>query len=726
MGIGARIRDWGNQQAEEWGERLGIFAGNVFGRGSREAYDEMPPELRQALQQALDAILEHSGSGTLRELLASDIDLKDVGKNPGSPISSGKLADNEMLLQALSQVGSLIGAPLGLFPIVMDVYSAGYGELYKNMARQIYEPARLDPALYIAAEHRRAIDSKKLAKDMGDLGLSKERTDQLREALRPLLDPATVRELCWRFPEGAPIYLNQLQRAGYDEDNINALEKLYEVIPGVQDLIRMAVREVFTPDIVEEFGQMQDFPPDFAEWASKQGVSETWARNYWAAHWDLPGISQAFDMHHRTTLEPTSFSGEAIGKDAGRDYYKVIDGPHLNMLLRALDVMPAWRDKLTRIAYRPLTRVDVRRMHAQGTLSADGVTRAYLDHGYSDEHADLMTEFTIKYNTSDDRDLTATEILKAYRRKTIDRDTALELLQEIGYGEDEADFKLIAEDAGTSDAERTLSEAKLKALYLAGIMPKLEATAELQAKRYDAKEIEHIFTLWDLESAPADKLPTRGELSHFLAEGILTETEFYTWMERIGYPDVHIDWYIEEHIADQATAARKEEEAALAEAERIERSTVKTDYMTARARLDVKIAEVKVFIADARRSLLDIGTDAERAALRKINLLQSRDLARLSLEARQAIASLTLELRIAARGVSPEEKAILELASLADRQYIESMTLAEREAVTILGLAERKAVRAEVSELRSSLRKDIAAAGADIARLKVDKASLKL
>ena len=47
----------------------------------------------------------------------------------------------------------------------------------------------------------------------------------------------------------------------------------------------------------------------------------------------------------------------------------VIDTAELDMLLRAQDVMPFWRDRLTAIAYRPLTRVDVRRMYKQGVLN---------------------------------------------------------------------------------------------------------------------------------------------------------------------------------------------------------------------------------------------------------------------------------------------------------------------------------------------------------------------
>jgi hypothetical protein len=137
----------------------------------------------------------------------------------------------------------------------------------------------------------------------------------------------------------------------------------------------MAVREAFTPAIAARFGQYEDLPPDFVEWVGKKGLSKEWASRYWAAHWSLPSPQQGFEMLHRGV----------IGID------------DVNMLMRALDIMPFWRDKLIQIAYRPLSRVDVRRMFALGVLNVSGVRRAYTDIGYNDYNADLMTQFTIKY-----------------------------------------------------------------------------------------------------------------------------------------------------------------------------------------------------------------------------------------------------------------------------------------------------------------------------------------
>jgi len=168
---------------------------------------------------------------------------------------------------------------------------------------------------------------------------------------------------------------DELSKIGVHNNYHGLYKELAYQIPPVADIITMAVREAFTPDIAARFGQYQDLPSEFVEWVGKKGLSKEWAERYWAAHWSLPSPQQGFEMLHRGV----------IGED------------DVNMLMRALDIMPYWRDKLIQIAYRPLSRVDVRRMYALGVIDTSGIRKAYRDIGYNEYNADLMTKFTIAY-----------------------------------------------------------------------------------------------------------------------------------------------------------------------------------------------------------------------------------------------------------------------------------------------------------------------------------------
>ncbi|GAI22279.1 unnamed protein product, partial [marine sediment metagenome] len=121
-----------------------------------------------------------------------------------------------------------------------------------------------------------------------------------------------------------------LTKIGIHPDYTDVYRTLANPIPPVADIITMAVREAFSPAIAERFGQYEDFPPDFERYASMKGLTPEWSKRYWAAHWSLPSPQQGFEMLHRG----------------------IINEDELRMLMRALDIMPFWRDKLMQMSYR--------------------------------------------------------------------------------------------------------------------------------------------------------------------------------------------------------------------------------------------------------------------------------------------------------------------------------------------------------------------------------------
>jgi len=208
---------------------------------------------------------------------------------------------------------------------------------------------------------------------------------------------------------------DELTKIGVHPNYLPLYKTLAYPIPPVNDLITMAVREAFTPDIARRFGQYQDLPSEYVEAAQQKGLSKEWAERYWAAHWDLPSIQQGFAMLHRG----------------------IINEADLSMLLRALDIMPFWRDKLMQLSYKPLTRVDVRRMHQLGTLDDAGVKKAYRDVGYNDYNADKMTDFTIRYNRRVLSGFTQRDAVTAYINRLIEAGECRNLLASIGTKSDE-------------------------------------------------------------------------------------------------------------------------------------------------------------------------------------------------------------------------------------------------------------------------------------------------
>ena len=405
------------------------------------------------------------------------------------------------------------------------------------------------------------------------------------ESSRPLPSPSAIQEAYLRGIITEAKHDEYLRMHGYSDADIALQKALYWVVPGASDLIRMAVREAFTPEIAEKFGQYEDLPQVFVEWAKKQGLSEEWAKRYWASHWDLPSVSMGFEMLHR----------------------RIINEDELKLLLRALDIMPFWRDKLIQLSYQPYTRVDLRRMYSLGILSEEDVYNAYLDIGYDSEKARNLTEFTVRYYAPEEettldqyRSLARTVYTNAYKKQIISREEAKQYLVAIGYREEDAELLLSIADAelaaalakedeiplktktrdiildayvrglykegearealadigysewdidwyiALSDYDMTMSVKRsyleyIHKLYVERTITKAQAVGMLANLLPTPEEQQKLFDIWDLEREFRDKKLTEAQYRAALRAGIINIEEYKEELRGLGYAEKYVD-----------------------------------------------------------------------------------------------------------------------------------------------------------------------------------------
>ena len=316
----------------------------------------------------------------------------------------------------------------------------------------------------------------------------------------------------------------ELRRIGIHDEYYPLYKELAQQIPPIADIITMAVREAFTPAIAAKFGQYQDFPQPLEEWAAKKGLSSDWAKRYWAAHWSLPSPLQGFEMLHRG----------------------VINRGELDMLLRALDVMPFWREKLTGIAYRRVTRVDIRRMYKAGIISVRDVFDANLELGYTERDAQRMTDFTVQWATPQHASITRSDILTAYKNRMISRNDASGLLEDMGEEYFHREFMLKAVDYKKG---LELTEMQIKGinnLYRKRVYTADKANAELLKLDLPAEEVSLLMQRWFYEvKAEPIRHWTTSQVLGFIKDGIITPDRGREELYNIGYDDEHINVYME-------------------------------------------------------------------------------------------------------------------------------------------------------------------------------------
>lgn len=316
----------------------------------------------------------------------------------------------------------------------------------------------------------------------------------------------------------------RLRKIGIHPNYYPLYKELAYQIPPVADIITMAVREAFTPAIAAKFGQYEDFPKDLETWAGKKGLSKEWSQRYWAAHWSLPSPLQGFEMLHRG----------------------VINESELNMLLRALDVMPFWRDKLTQIAYRRLTRVDIRRMYKQGVLGVKEVLESYLEHGYELKNAERMTEFTIKQTLATLSKFTSGDIIKAFTSRMISRRDAISLLVRIGISQADAEYIVSTAEYKREWAFTDQQISGIRNLYKKRIYDENATRDKLSRLNLPSDQINVLMEQWLYEKKEElDATWTTAQTLNFFKKGLLTEERARRELHLNGYDAEHIDIYIQ-------------------------------------------------------------------------------------------------------------------------------------------------------------------------------------
>lgn len=377
---------------------------------------------------------------------------------------------------------------------------------------------------YIDAYFKGEVSEGELRKNLRELGFDDRQVNIMIEARKALLDVGRIQELYNRGEISAEEAKRRFAQLGYDPKQQEELLKLAGYIPTVSDFIRMAVREVFTPEVAEKYGLFEDYPEELDKYARMAGLDPKFAKYYWAAHWELPSFTQGVEMYHRG----------------------IITYDELVTLLRSLDVMPYWRDKLIKLSETPFTRVDVRRMYQLGVLSFEEMVRAYMDLGYSREKAEKLAEFTAKDATEEERNLTKTEVTTLYRNGTITREEAASFLKEIGYPPEHIELILSLEDYRKGKERLDKIKSTVGRRYIRGFIDRNDVVVLLSKEGIPSREIEELIAAWDLEKEERAGLPTKTELTRFVKKGIINLNQYRDMMKRLGYPDEVIEWYVKD------------------------------------------------------------------------------------------------------------------------------------------------------------------------------------
>ncbi len=431
--------------------------------------------------------------------------------------------------------------------------SLGIGQAFPPLANILKQssyrvfPNELIPLVEaIEARYRGIMTPDEFEVEVKKQGFDDERREWLYQLSEKLL---TIMELIHLHRRGIITeadLITEADKLKWSSERVQQLLTVTEVIPGVQDIISFAVREVYSPEIAEAFGQYEGLDGVYEKAQTDIlaiGMAKETFGKFWAAHWMLPSVGQGFEMLHRRVIPEISTPGEPMG---------------LDRLMTALDIMPAWRDKLTAISYSPYTRVDVRRMHKLGIILDEGLLDAYMDLGYDEEKAQGMADFTIAYNADPEdsdltekdknkireKDLTKTDLLTGYRDGLLESPEVLTSLTAIGYDSDEAAYYISRIDHNQEKDETDQYLKYYGDAYVKGVLDHNQVSDKLAGLNLSGKRISYLFKVWDIERMSRVNKPTKAELMTFLRKKIIDKPTFIEEMKGLNYTERYIDWYL--------------------------------------------------------------------------------------------------------------------------------------------------------------------------------------
>lgn len=434
-------------------------------------------------------------------------------------------------------IGTVIGVTVGV-PLANAIRPLGNG--INQYASQMWPNELLPPQALIEAKRRDLINDNHLKLEMMKQGINEERTDLLFKTNEQLLSGMDIVQLWRRKIIDEDTRNSSLSKLGFSSENIELIIRATEQVPTADDVIRFAVREAYSPSVIAEFGQYEGAEEVIAtakDDIEATGITQDAFKKYWAAHWELPSILQGFEMLHRG----------------------VIDDGQLDLLQKAADVMPFWRDKLKAIAYNPYTRVDVRRMHKLGILTEDQVFQSYKDLGYDDEKALNLAYFTIEYNDgvaeaeetrqekkeAQIKEAAQGAVIKAYKDNVIRKDEAVTHLQALKYTADSIQLLLDTADYEVQDAITQERIDIAHDAYLKNVWDHITVVAKLGELNLPGKQTAALIDKWEVEKQAKPAKLSKTELWSMYNSKIISADFVTSELKAMGYDDKYITLYFE-------------------------------------------------------------------------------------------------------------------------------------------------------------------------------------
>ena len=144
-----------------------------------------------------------------------------------------------------------------------------------------------------------------------------------------------------------------------------------------------------------------------------------------------------------------------------------------------------------------------------------------------------------------DKQLTKAQLEQGYRAGLLDKEEMLIMLISIGYPRKSAEYIINYQDWKLENDYIKEYIDTIQELYQNNVLNDREVSVQLYKIDLPAKKVESLIKKWDLHRLQNNKLPSKSDLDAFLMNGIIDTANYIEVMQKLGYNNIYINWYME-------------------------------------------------------------------------------------------------------------------------------------------------------------------------------------
>lgn len=387
----------------------------------------------------------------------------------------------------------------------------------------------------------------------------------------------------------------QLEQQDYDEAtrgvgvlNDQDKKRIFDTTqawPGLQDVIRMMVRDVFDPATVAD-GQLDtDFADKFQgkalDYAKALGFDDELAKFYWRAHWQIPSFTMLAEMVKR--LRPGVVDDKLV-----------FTQEDLKKWLKVDDWAPGLIDRMVATTFAVVTRVDSRRMYSLHTIDEDQLQGYLMDEGYNERDAKELVKFFKRMREVSEFKSAGNPTVHAafgmFNQGIMTEQESRNYIANVALSPDHEFLLQQSLFTGRELYNRTQAIKARKAIYMRGLEDDGTAMANLVDDGIDGTQAEELVRQWEKERRGKSKVASAAQLCKWRGMGLINQTDQAKALARLNYAEedialiigqCEIEWNEKQKKAAERAAAK-----AVAEIEKIRRAQEKAKKAAEQAAKD--------------------------------------------------------------------------------------------------------------------------------------------